>query len=134
MPLRQTEVSTALLDRLSHKQARHIVLLEAIVKLVRLLLEKQAHSDNDAACGVDDAIYVLSDMMGIDDGGWTRGWTRHDLGTNEYLLNQRLFDVVDDSSERDQMIVYRSAIETSKYHLERLFDESGIGALLGDGK
>jgi hypothetical protein len=122
MSLEQCPVDTdVLFGRLSYKQARHVVLLETIVRLVRLSVEKlHVRHDQDGFSAVDDAISaIINDMMGID-----FGWTWHDVNKNEYLLNHRLFDVVDNSNDQDQMIIYQSAIGTSKYHLEKLFEKS----------
>jgi hypothetical protein len=112
-------LTDTLLNRLSYKQVRHIVLLETIVQLARLSVEKlYVQQDQDGFCGIEDAISVIiNDVMDID-----HGWVWHDLNTHEHLVNQRLFDVVDDSNEQDQMIIYQSAIATSKYHLEKLFE------------
>ena len=119
MSLETGKVETdVLFNRLSYKQVRHIVLLEAIVELAKFSVERWKKHDSDGACGIDDAIdVVVKDMMGIDD----RAWTITCYNPKKTSLNQLLFKKVDVSEDKDQMLIYESVIATSKYRLEKLF-------------
>ena len=89
MSLETGKVETdVLFNRLSYKQVRHIVLLEAIVELAKFSVERWKKHDSDGACGIDDAIdVVVKDMMGIDD----RAWTITCYNPKKTSLNQLLF-------------------------------------------
>ena len=119
MSLETGKVETdVLFNRLSYKQVRHIVLLEAIVELAKFSVGRWKKHDSEGACGIDDAIdVVVKDMMGIDD----RAWTITCYNPKKTSLNQLLFKKVDVSEDKDQMLIYESAIATSKYRLKKLF-------------
>ena len=108
MSLETGKVETdVLFNRLSYKQVRHIVLLEAIVELAKFSVERWKKHDSDGACGIDDAIdVVVKDMMGIDD----RAWTITCYNPKKTSLNQLLFKKVDVYEDKDQMLIYESAI------------------------
>ncbi len=119
MSLETGNVETdVLFNRLSYKQVRHIVLLEAIVELAKLEVEKWKNQDSDGACGVESAIDVIThDLMGL-----SGGLTITSYDPKCVALNAKMFERVDISDDEDQMLVYESAIGTSKYRLEKILE------------
>jgi len=121
MSAKQVEGKTELLfNRLSYKQMRHVVLLEVIVELAKVSVERWKKHDVDGGCGIDDAIDIMvAEMMGLED----RAWVYTCYNPRIISLNQKMFEKVDTSDDNDQMLVYESAVATSKYRLEKLMAE-----------